>query len=86
MKSYEILRDIADRLERREKEPDSPLNFGEVALNLVHPRYTGRFPFAGGGSEVLCATEEHTVYFVPAYRILSGLAKLLKAQQGPPTV
>lgn len=86
MKSYELLREIADRLERREKDPDSPLNTGEVAMVLVHPRYTGKFPFAGGGTELLSSVETHTNYWVPAYRILSGLAKLLKAQQGPPTV
>lgn len=86
MKSYELLREVADRLERREKEPDSALNIGEPAMVLVHPRYSGRFPFAGGGTELLSAVESHTNYYVPAHRILSGLAKLLKAQYGPPTV
>jgi hypothetical protein len=75
MKHYELLRECADRLERQ-PDPSSV----EHAMVLVHPRYSGKFPFAGGGTELLSVTDTGSNYWVPVYRILSGLAKALREQ------
>lgn len=71
MKHCELLRAIADRLERNPPEIES-------AIVLNHPIGAGKFPFAGGGTERLSQTQDGTNYWVPAHRILSGLAKALK--------
>lgn len=73
MKHYELLRECADRLERNAHPGGA-----ESAMVLTHPRGTGKFPFAGGGTELLSQTQDGTNYWVPVYRILSGLAKALK--------
>jgi hypothetical protein len=73
MKHYELLRECADRLE---KYPDPAAH--ETAMVLTHPRFAGKFPFAGGGTELLSQTQDGTNYWVPVHRILSGLAKTLK--------
>lgn len=75
MKHYELLREVADRLE---KNPEYDTMSGMV---LTQPRYTGKFPFAGGGSELLSQTYEGSNYWVPLDRILSSLAKGLKAKR-----
>jgi hypothetical protein len=72
MKHYELLRECADRLEC---DPSPTFEHGMV---LCHPRFGGKFPFAGGGTELLSTTESGSNYWVPVYRILSGLAKGLK--------
>ncbi len=75
MKHYELLRECADRLERH---PDQFMH----GMVLNHPRGTGKFPFAGGGTELVSQTQTGTNYYVPVYRILSGLSKALKAASG----
>lgn len=75
MKHYELLREIADRLE---KNPAYDTLEGMV---LTQPRGTGRFPFVGGGTELLSATQDGSNYWVPMDRILSSLAKALKARR-----
>lgn len=71
MKPGELLRACAERLEKSQKDP---------GMVLVHPRYCGRFPFAGGGTELLSTTESGSNYWVPVHRILSGVAKMIKLQ------
>lgn len=71
MKTYELLRECADRLERNSLGQES-------AMVLTHPIGGGKFPFAGGGTEMLSQTQYGTNYWVPVHRILSGLAKALK--------
>jgi hypothetical protein len=72
MKHYELLRECADRLERN---PDPAFEHGII---FHHPRDNGKFPFVGGGTEVLSTTESGTNYWVPIHKILSTLAKGLK--------
>jgi hypothetical protein len=72
MKHYELLRECADRLERN---PEPVFEHGMV---LCHPRFSGKFTFAGGGTELLSTTESGSNYWVPVHRILSGIAKGLK--------
>jgi hypothetical protein len=72
MKSWELLRTIADRMERN---PDKP---GWWGMQLVWPKGQGRFPFAGGDTELLCDGPGGSVYYVSAARILNGLAKAIK--------
>lgn len=84
MKTYELLRMCADKLEMYD-DVSHPLyelrSSCEPGLILTHPRWsTGRFPFIGGGTEVLSATQERTNYSVPVYRVLSFIAKQLKAE------
>lgn len=38
----------------------------------------GRFPFEGGGTELLNATPDHRTYMVPASRVLTVIAKAVK--------
>lgn len=73
MKHFELLRECADRLE---KNPEYDTMSGMV---LTQPRGTGKFPFAGGGTELLSQTQGNSNYWVPLDRILSSLAKGLKA-------
>lgn len=75
MNTYELLRKCADTLERAEGNPSLQ------GFVLNQPHYTGRFPFAGGGTELLSATTTGTNYYVPVYRVLGGLAKALKEQE-----
>jgi hypothetical protein len=75
MKHYELLREIADRLE---KNPEYDTMSGMV---LNQPRYSGKFPFAGGGAELLSSTQEGNNYWVPLDRILISLGKALKVQR-----
>jgi hypothetical protein len=73
VKHYELLREVADRLERN---PEYDTMSGMV---LTQPRGAGKFAFAGGGAEVLSTTHEGSNYWVPLDRILSGLSKALRA-------
>lgn len=83
MKTYGLLRMCADKLEQH-ADVFNPLHATLSCLTpdiiLTQPRGTGRFPFAGGGTELLSATQEHTNYSVPVHRVLSYLAKRLKAE------
>jgi hypothetical protein len=74
MKHYELLRECANRLERNLDTTKCT-----HAMVLTHPLGAGKFPFAGGGTERLSQTQDGTNYWVPVHRILSGLAKALKA-------
>lgn len=71
-----MLKDCIDLLDRQ--HPDFPGLLGKV---YVWPHGSGRFPFLGGGTEKLNETTQTAAYFVPVHRVLSGLAKLLKAQE-----
>lgn len=75
MKHFELLRECADRLE---KNPEYDTMSGMV---LTQSRGTGRFAFAGGGTEQLSQNDLGTNYWVPVDRILSGLGKVLKASR-----
>jgi hypothetical protein len=77
MKHYELLRQCADRLEKQAVGMGSTLEPGVV---LVYPRHLGRFPFAGGKTEMLNQMQHQTAYWVPVSRILTALGKALKEQ------
>ena len=72
MKPSEILRTVADKMDQF---PEIP---GMWGFSIPWARGQGRFPFAGGGTELLCDLMEGPVYAVPAERILSVLAKYVK--------
>lgn len=75
MTPIQMLKDAVDQLERH---PDRPGLQGKV---YVWPHGSGRFPFLGGGTEKMMENTQHAAYFVPVHRVLSGLAKVLKAQE-----
>jgi hypothetical protein len=79
MKHYELLRQCADRLEAYTHR-DAADQKEQPGIVLCHPHGTGRFVFAGGGSELLSATTQYNNYWVPVSRILTALGKALKEQ------
>jgi hypothetical protein len=74
MTPQELLRSMADRLDLTEKHGFLQ---GDNFLVLHHPRGSGRFPFAGKGTERLSDTESGANYAVPFSRVLTYLAKAL---------
>lgn len=71
MTPYELL-NLCNR--KLQAVPATPVLHGLV---LVHPRGSPRFPFSGKGTELLNATEDATVYWVPIPKILRYVAKCL---------
>jgi hypothetical protein len=69
MKTWELLRMVADKMERY---PDQPIIWDHI---MHWPVGSGRFPFAGGGTELLSQTQAGVNYAVPSERILRGLAR-----------
>ena len=83
MKPHELLRMCADKLQQY-SDVNNTLHHifrNQVpGVMLTHARDTGRFPFAGGGTELLSANQAHTNYFVPVHRALSYVAQQLKLE------
>ncbi len=75
MKPSELLRMCADCLDQN---PEQPIMWD---LILAWPDKCGRFPFSGGGTEMLNRTNNGNGYAVPISRILTGLAKTLKQRR-----